>query len=136
MKFNLVEEFDLEEVYFTHDNLMKHHYRHIISDEDGEWKMEYMSPEEYNQLADDLSSAEAGKLNDRTARIIGYITPDGRIVKHDRETNLTVAYVDDDLHGHEAITLYKQPTGKFFWKLNQPNRVMSFGKNLNTNNKF
>jgi hypothetical protein len=130
MKFTIVEDFDLEEVYFTTKNRDIHHHKHVISDEDGKWKMEYMSPEEYNCLADELSSAHAEKLNNKEAKIIGYITKDGRIVKHNRETKMTVVYVDDDERGHEAISLYKQPTGKFFDKLNRPDTKMAFGKNL------
>ena len=131
MKFRLVETFeDLVEVYFTPRNRERHYNSHVISDADGPFKMTEMTIEEYDQLADDLSSAPASKLNDRSARIIGYITKSGRTVKHDKETLLTVVYVDDDIKGHEAISLYKQPTGKFFRKLNTPGLDMSFGKNL------
>ena len=131
MKFKLLETFDdLEEVYFTQKNGERHYNSHILSDKDGHLKMDYMTYNEYNQLADDLSSSDASKLNDRSAKIIGYVTKSGRIVKHDKETNLTVVYVDDDEKGHEAISLYKQPTSKFFRKLNTPDCDMSFGKNL------
>ena len=130
MKFKLVEDFTIEEVFFTKDNLDKHHYKHVISDEDGEWKMQSLTPEEYDNLADELSSADAEKLNNRDAKIIGYITKEGRIVKHNKENKLTVVYVDDDEKGHEAISLYKQPTGKFFAKLNRPDTKMAFGKNI------
>ena len=130
MKFKLLEDFSIEEVYFTKNNRDKHYDRHVISDEDGPLKMEYITPEEYDMLADELSSATAGKLNDRSARIIGYITKGGRVVKHDKDRQLTVVYVDDDEKGHEAISLYKQPTSKFFFKLNRPDGVMSFGSNL------
>ena len=129
MKFKLVEEI-IDEVFFTKNNLERHHYKHIISDEDGPWQMEYMTPEEYDNLADKLSSSCASKINDRTAKIIGYVTKSGRIVKHDRENYLTVVYVDDDVKGHEAIALYKQHTKKFFDKLNRPESEMAFGSHI------
>lgn len=130
MKFKLVEDIDLEEVFFSKKNRDIHHYKHVVSDEDGPLKMDYLTPEEYDTLADKLSSADAEKLNNRDAKIIGYITKDGRIVKHDKENNLTVVYVDDDIKGHEVISLYKQPTKKFFIKLNTEGTRMSFGKNI------
>ena len=127
MKFKLVEDVIIDEVYFTKKNLARHHYKHVISDEDGPLKMEYITPEEYDNLADDLSSSCASKINDREANIIGYVTKSGRIVKHDRENKLTIVYVDDDIKGHEAIALYKQPTKKFFDKLNRAGSEMEFG---------
>ena len=127
----LVENYDnLEEVYFTPRNREIHYNRHVISDEDGPLKMDYMTIDEYDELADKLSSAEAGKINDRLSQIIGYQTKGGRFVKHDTLSKLTVVYVDDDINGHEAISLYKQPTNKFFRKLNDENSVMAFGNHI------
>ena len=130
MKFTLVEDSMLDEVYFTKDNLNRHHYKHVISNEDGPLKMQYMTPEEYNKLADDLSSSHASRINDKNADIIGYITKNGRIIKHDRRNKLTVVYVDDDVRGHEVISLYKQPTKKFFDRLNRTGSETEFGSHI------
>lgn len=130
MKFKIVEDFVLDEVYFTKDNLDIHHYKHVISDEDGLLKMEYMTPEEYNKLADDLSSSAASKINDREADIIGYVTKNGRTIKHDRRNKITIVYVDDDIRGHEVISLYKQPTKKFFDRLNRAGSETEFGSHI------
>ena len=130
MKFTLVENSVLDEVYFTKDNLNRHHYKHVISNEDGPLKMQYMTPEEYDKLADDLSSSRASRINDKNADIIGYITKNGRIIKHDRKNKLTVVYVDDDVRGHEVISLYKQPTKKFFDRLNRTGSETEFGRHI------
>ena len=130
MKFTLVEDSMLDEVYFTKDNLNRHHYKHVISNEDGPLKMQYMTPEEYDKLADDLSSSHASRINDKNAAIIGYITKNGRIIKHDRRNKLTVVYVDDDVRGHEVISLYKQPTKKFFDRLNRTGSETEFGSHI------
>lgn len=130
MKFTLVEDSVLDEVYFTKDNLNRHHYKHVISNEDGPLKMQYMTPEEYDKLADDLSSSHASRINDKNADIIGYITKNGRIIKHDRRNKLTVVYVDDDVRGHEVISLYKQPTKKFFDRLNRTGSETEFGSHI------
>lgn len=130
MKFTLVEDSILDEVYFTKDNLNRHHYKHVISNEDGPLKMRYMTPEEYDKLADDLSSSHASRINDKNADIIGYITKNGRIIKHDRRNKLTVVYVDDDVRGHEVISLYKQPTKKFFDRLNRTGSETEFGSHI------
>lgn len=130
MKFTLVEDSILDEVYFTKDNLNRHHYKHVISNEDGPLKMQYMTPEEYDKLADDLSSSTASRINDKNADIIGYITKNGRIIKHDRKNKLTVVYVDDDVRGHEVISLYKQPTKKFFDRLNRTGSETEFGSHI------
>ena len=130
MKFTLVEDSMLDEVYFTKDNLNRHHYKHVISNEDGPLKMQYMTPEEYDKLADDLSSSHASRINDKNADIIGYITKNGRIIKHDRRNKLTVVYVDDDVRGHEVISLYKQPTKKFFDRLNRTGSETEFGSHI------
>lgn len=129
MKFKLTNS-DLYEVYFTKNNLQRHYNKHVISDEDGYLKMEYMSPEEYDALADKLSNAQASRLNDKEADIIGYITKGGRIIKHDKRNNLTVVYVDDDINGHEAIALYKQRTGKFFDRANKKGSETEFGGHI------
>ena len=130
MKFRLVEDLYLEEVFFSPRNRTAHHYKHVVSDEDGVWKMNYLSEEEYDKLADELSTAKASRLNDRNAKIIGYVTKEGRIVKHDKENQLTIVYVDDDVKGHEAISLYRQSTKKFYYKLNNPDSKMAFGKHI------
>lgn len=130
MKFTLVEDSILDEVYFTKDNLNRHHYKHVISNEDGPLKMQYMTPEAYDKLADDLSSSHASRINDKNADIIGYITKNGRIIKHDRKNKLTVIYVDDDVRGHEAISLYKQSTKKFFDRLNKVGSETEFGSHI------
>ena len=116
MKFKLVD--DLDEVYFTDKNLKVHYDKHVSSDKDGDLKLPDMTPDEYNNLADELSSADASKINNKEARIIGYVADNGKIVKYDRLTNYVVAYVDDNVKGHEAVSFYKQPINKFFKKLN------------------
>ncbi len=85
-------------------------------------------------MANQLSSAKASRLNDRSANIIGYVTKNGRIVKYDKRTNLVVAYVDDDVQGHEVIALYKQPINKFFRKVNSDNSTFAFGSHLDEEN--
>ena len=130
MKFKLVEDSIIDEVYFTKDNLDRHHYKHVISDEDGPLQMEYMTPEEYNKLADDLSSSVAPQINNKDADIIGYVTKNGRIIKHDRRNKITVVYVDDDIRGHEVISLYKQSTKKFFDRLNRVGSETEFGSHI------
>lgn len=131
MKFKLVEDIEhLDEVYFTSKNLIKHYNKHVVSDEDGSLKMDDMSADEYNNLADKLSSSEASKINDKQANIIGYIAANGKSVKHDRLNNLTVVYVDDDIQGHEAISLYKQPSYKFYRMVNDITRSYHFKSHL------
>ena len=128
MKFKFTKE--LEEVYFTDKNLKVHYDRHVVSDDDGKLKLPDMSEAEYNQLADDLSSATASRINDRNARIIGYVAVNGKTVKYDKETNYVVAYVDEDISGHEAISFYKQPISKFFRKLNDENSPYRFKSHI------
>lgn len=128
MKFKIVE--DLDEVYFTDKNLKVHYDRHIISDEDGNLKLPDMTPDEYNNLADELSSADASRINNKEARIIGYIAANGKTVKYDRLTNYVVAYVDDDIKGHEAVSFYKQPIYKFFKKLNDESSPYHFKSHI------
>ena len=49
---------DIDEVYFTNKaSLDKHYKKHVLSDEDGVYKMKYMDKDEYNELANQLSSA-------------------------------------------------------------------------------
>lgn len=128
----LLEKYNyLDEVYFERESDLDRHYnKHVVSDEDGPFKMEYMSKDDYNNLADTLSSAPASRINDRSARIIGYVTERGRFVKYDRDTNLVVAYVDDDVNGHTAISLYKQPISKFYRKLNSDNPDFKFKSHI------
>ena len=128
MKFKLVEE--LDEVYFTDKNLKVHYDRHVVSDIDGDLKLPEMTSDEYNNLADELSSAEASKINDREARIIGYVADNGKTVKYDKLTNCVVAYVDDDIKGHEAVSFYKQPISKFFKKLNDETSPFHFKSHI------
>lgn len=131
MKFTIVEEIEnLDEVYFTSKNLLKHYNKHVVSNEDGMLKMDKMTMDDYNQLADTLSSAPAGRINDRSANIIGYVTVNGKSVKHDKKNQLTVIYVDDDIQGHEAISLYKQPLYKFFRMVNDQERPYCFSSHL------
>ena len=128
MKFKLVEE--LDEVYFTDKNLKVHYDRHVVSDIDGDLKLPEMTSDEYNNLADELSSAEASKINDRESRIIGYVADNGKTVKYDKLTNYVVAYVDDDIKGHEAVSFYKQPIAKFFKKLNDETSPFHFKSHI------
>lgn len=130
MKFKVLESLSMDEVFFTDKNLKKHYDKHVISDNDGRLKMPMMSSEEYNSLADELSSSPAGRLDDRNSRIIGYIANNGKTVKYDRLTNYMVAYVDDDVKGHEAISFYKQPIKKFFNKVNNEKGPFGFKSHI------
>lgn len=127
MKFKLIS--NIEERFTSVSNKEKHYYRHIISNDDGIWKMPNMSADEYEQLADALAETPASKLNDRSADVIGYITKDGRIVKHQKSTNYTVVYVIESGE-NLIISLYRQSLSKFYHKLNTPNIDMTFGKNI------
>ena len=128
MKFKLID--DLDEVYFTDKNLKAHYNKHVASDIDGNLKLPDMTPDEYNNLADELSSADASRINNKEARIIGYVADNGKIVKYDRLTNYVVAYVDDDIKGHEAVSFYKQPINKFFKKLNDESSPYHFKSHI------
>ena len=111
-KYN--EVLHLSEVLFNSDKNLNYHYnKHVVSDDDGPLKMDYISKEEYNELADKLSSAPAGKLNDKEARIIGYTTKNGKFIKYDKVTHLVIVYASDG-----AISLYKQGTKKFWDTVN------------------
>ena len=72
MKFKLIS--NIEERFTSISKKEKRYYRHVISNDDGIWKMPYMSVDEYEQLADALAETPASKLNDRSADVIGYIT--------------------------------------------------------------
>ena len=89
-----------------------------------------MSADEYEQLANALAETPASKLNDRSADVIGYITKDGRIVKHQKSTDYTVVYADEGTGENLIISFYKQSLSKFYRKLNTPNIDMTFGKNI------
>ena len=92
--------------------------------------MEEIPIDEYNELANTLSEAPAGHLNDRNATVIGYVTEQGRFIKYDKSNNLVVIYVDDNRLGHETIALYKQPMRKFFNKLNGDDPRFKFKSHL------
>ena len=128
MKFKLIS--NIEERFTSILNKEKHYYRHVISNGDGIWKMPYMSADEYEQLADALAETPASKLNDRSADVIGYITKDGRIVKHQKSTGYTVVYADEGTGENLIISFYRQPLSKFYRKLDTPNIDMTFGKNI------
>ena len=127
MRFKLIS--DIEERFTSNASKEKHYARHIISKDDGIWKMPDMSIDEYEQLADTLAETPASKLNDKSADVIGYITKDGRIVKHQKSTNYTVVYVIESGE-NLIISLYGQSLSKFYRKLNTPNTDMSFGANI------
>lgn len=104
----------LWEVLFSSDyNLNKHYNKHVISDEDGQLKMDFMSKDDYNYLADTLSSSHAGKLNNKEATIIGYTTKSGKFIKYDKLNHLLIVYAKDG-----AIALYKQGNKKFWDTVN------------------
>ena len=128
MKFKLIE--DLDEVYFTDKNLKLHYDKHEISDKDGNIIQPNMTTDEYNKLADELSSKEASRINNKEARIIGYVADNGKIVKYVRLSNYVVAYVDDDAKGHEAVSFYRQPIYKFFKKLNDKSSPYHFKSHI------
>ena len=129
----LNEDF-LTEVYFTDERNLDYHYnKHVISDEDKNWKMKYMSKEEYNKLADWLSSVKnIGDATDREyrGRFVGYISNNGIIVVRDNISNLVVVFVDDVVHGHSAIALYKQSLNKFLRKMNDPTGNYKYVSNI------
>ena len=127
----VIHEDYITEVFFTNKkNLDLHYLKHVISDDDEDMKMVYMSKEEYNNLADTLSNAQAYPINVFDANIIGYVSETGRILKYDKETNLLVVYVDDDILGHEVISLYRQPIHKFYRKLKSSNPDFKYSKDI------
>lgn len=128
MIFKLIS--NIEERFTSKTNRKNHYYRHVTSNDDGIWKMPDMSIDEYEQLADTLAETPASKLNDRSADVIGYITKDGRIVKHQKSTGYTVVYVDGGNGENLIISFYKQSLSKFYRKLDTPNIDMTFGKNI------
>lgn len=128
MRFNLIN--NIEERFTSKTNRKNHYYRHVSSNADGIWKMPDMSIDEYEQLADALAETPASKLNDRSADVIGYITKDGRIVKHQKSTGYTVVYTNEGTDENLIISFYKQSLNKFYRKLDTPNIDMTFGKNI------
>ena len=116
--------------FFKCSNLDTHYEKHVISDEDGKWKMPEMTKQEYNNRADKLSSSPAKPLNDTGAKVVGYVTTRRKSVKHDKDTKETVVYVDDKVQGHEAISFYRQSDDKFYRKANEPGGRFEKGSDL------
>lgn len=134
MKIHVVDDNVLDEVFFSRrnsngkplSNLELHYTKHVdpkyyadkmLGVDTEDQLMPMMSMDEYDALADKLSSAKASNVRDNDADIIGYVTKNGNRVKYQKSTGYLVAYVDDDEKGHEAIALYKQPFGKFKHRL-------------------
>lgn len=134
IKEDVLDEEFLTEVYFTDERNLDYHYnKHVISDEDGDWKMDYVTKDKYNEMADWLSSVKiVGDATDQAykGRFVGYVSHDGRIIIRDNVSNLVVVFVDDDIHGHSSIALYKQHRNKFNRKMNDPNGAFRFVKSI------
>ena len=119
----MIDDRVLDEVFFSKrkrdnglSNLELHYCRHVnpdycdmeLSDIDStEERMSMMTIDEYDAIADKLSNSKASKLNDRSADIIGYVTKSGKMVKYQKSTGFVVVYVDDNVKGHEIISLYQ-----------------------------
>ena len=121
----LLEYRDLDEVYFAPELLDKHYDKHVVSDEDGIWKMEYMSKEDYDELANYLSEKPAMPVSDISAKTVGYVTVDGTCVKYDKDTKLVVAYTPVF-----TKSLYKQPYHKFIRKMNSDNFKYAYYRDI------
>ena len=130
MKIHVIDDNALDEVFFSRrnskgkplSNLEFHYTKHVdpkyyadkmLGVDTEDQLMPMMTIDEYDALADKLSSANASDVRDKDADIIGYVTKNGNLVKYQKSTGYLVAYVDDDEKGHEAIALYKQPFEKF-----------------------
>ena len=130
-KSMIIEDIDcqeeLEETYFVDPskldsdmiNLVNHYYKHCVSDEDGQLKIN-VPLDVYNDIANDLSESEyedivltkneEGKnwLDNDLTKVLGYKTKNGRFIKYNPRTKLMVVYTPDTI-----ISLYKVPLNKF-----------------------
>jgi hypothetical protein len=145
---NIFEKYNelnkLEEVYFVPPtkvadqfygagNFIRHYYKHVLSDEDGIYKLDYLTPKEYNDLADELSTADFeqiktgdnGELLNKSG-VIGYKTNNGKMGKYNLDNNLLVVYGPDFL-----VTLYKMPLPKFIRKVLNSDGPYGYGGPLN-----
>lgn len=135
---------NLDEVYFVPPsqvedsfnnagNFIRHYYRHVLSDLDGIYKMDYMSPKDYNELANELSEApyknieigENGELLNKSG-VIGYKAKNGKMGKYNLDNNLLVVYADDG-----AISLYKINLQKFIRKVLNSDKGYGYAGPLN-----
>lgn len=130
MKIRLIEK-DLDEVFFDNEqNLLNHYNKHVLSGSDGTKQLPNMTKDDYNNLADKLSSSPCGSISDKSAQVVGYETVSGRRIKFDKSSGYVVVYVDDDVRGHTAIALYKQTPKKFFFRANGTDPKYAFYKDL------
>ncbi len=135
---------NLDEVYFVppsrvgdtfekSNNFIRHYYRHVLSDLDNIYKMDYMSPEEYNELANELSEApyenikigKNGELLNKSG-IIGYRAKNGKMGKYNLDNNLLVVYAYDG-----AISLYKISLQNFIRKVLNSEKDFGYAGPLN-----
>lgn len=115
------EAMHLNEVLFGNQENLKRHYEKHITDAaiDGEIQMKYMSIDDFNELADIISSAPAGSIiksskPSENKRVIGYVTKSGNFVKYDTVSGLKVIYRPANQGG--AISLYSWYTSTFLWR--------------------
>ena len=133
---------DLDEVYFVPPsnledrntkNFINHYYKHVLDTVDGIYKMDYMSPADYNNLANELSEApyediktdENGKLLNKHG-VIGYKARNGKMGKYNLDNNLLVIYGPD-----RALSLYKMNLPKFINKVLNSEKDFGYAGPLN-----
>lgn len=132
----------LEEVYFVPPanlddrntkNFINHYYKHVLDTVDGIYKMDYMSPADYNNLANEMSEApyedikmdEEGHLLNKHG-IIGYRARNGKMGKYNLDNNLLVIYGPD-----RALSLYKMNFNKFVNKVLNSEKDFGYAGPLN-----
>lgn len=133
----------LEEVYFVptpsdpndrnYQNFIHHYYKHVLDTVDGIYKMDYMSPEDYNELANEMSEApyEDIKLDDEghllnKHGIIGYTAKNGKMGKYNLDNNLLVIFGPD-----RSLSLYKMNLNKFVNKVLNSDKSFGYAGPLN-----
>ena len=139
MKIIKLDESLLDEVYFLNDRVKQQHYvkhvkkfddkgNQIQAIEDGPLAYEPMSEDEYDELANKCSEADAASLMNINAPIVGFEANNGKLVKYNKRTKDLVTYIDDET-GNGVISLYKQPIKKFYRKATTPG-PFSYKKDL------
>lgn len=105
----ILESSSLDEAKFTKNGLAKHYAKHVDhEDAPDDEKFENMEPYQYENRAEELSNAKAGK-SDSDDDIVGFIATDGRINKYRRSTQELVVYSTDGT----IISFYKANEGSY-----------------------
>ena len=110
MKSNLFEKFKDEYA------LASHYTNHVKRDprrqdaEDENSRFNYMTPEFYEYMADELARTPAGHSTSREADIVGYINRDGNVVKYWKRGKQFLVYNPETM---ETITLFKADINKY-----------------------